>query len=65
MDPKGKGMVVNDKEKESCWDHASSPKVLQEETASAEAVCTWWPKVAVHEASELQTDLKVEWPFSP
>jgi hypothetical protein len=21
-----------------CWDHASSPKVLQEETASAEAV---------------------------
>jgi hypothetical protein len=22
------------------WDHASSPKVLQEETASAEAVCT-------------------------
>jgi hypothetical protein len=49
----------------TCWDHASSPKVLQEETASAEAVCTWWPKVAVHEASELRTDLKVEWPFSP
>jgi hypothetical protein len=23
-----------------CWDHASSPKVLQEETASAEADCT-------------------------
>jgi hypothetical protein len=23
-----------------CWDHASSPKVLQEETASVEAVCT-------------------------
>jgi hypothetical protein len=23
-----------------CWDHASSPQVLQEETASAEAVCT-------------------------
>jgi hypothetical protein len=23
-----------------CWDHASSPKVLQEETASAEAVYT-------------------------
>jgi hypothetical protein len=22
------------------WDHASSPKVLQEETASAEVVCT-------------------------
>jgi hypothetical protein len=22
-----------------CWDHASSPKVLQKETASAEAVC--------------------------
>jgi hypothetical protein len=22
----------------NCWDHASSPKVLQEETASAEAV---------------------------
>jgi hypothetical protein len=25
---------------QSCWDYASSPKVLQEETASAEAVCT-------------------------
>jgi hypothetical protein len=24
----------------ACWDHASSPKVLQEETASVEAVCT-------------------------
>jgi hypothetical protein len=24
----------------NCWDHASSPKVLREETASAEAVCT-------------------------
>jgi hypothetical protein len=24
----------------SCWDHASSPKVLQKETASAKAVCT-------------------------
>jgi hypothetical protein len=24
----------------NCWDHASSLKVLQEETASAEAVCT-------------------------
>jgi hypothetical protein len=24
----------------ACWDHASSPKVLQEETASAETVCT-------------------------
>jgi hypothetical protein len=23
-----------------CWDHASSPKVVQEEAASAEAVCT-------------------------
>jgi hypothetical protein len=23
-----------------CWDHASSPKVLQKETVSAEAVCT-------------------------
>jgi hypothetical protein len=23
-----------------CWNHASSPKVLREETASAEAVCT-------------------------
>ena len=23
-----------------CWDHASSPKVLQKETSSAEAVCT-------------------------
>jgi hypothetical protein len=23
-----------------CWDHASSPKVLQEETASVEADCT-------------------------
>jgi hypothetical protein len=25
---------------EACWDHASSPKVMQEEAASAEAVCT-------------------------
>jgi hypothetical protein len=24
----------------TCWDHASSPKVLQEETASAKAVYT-------------------------
>jgi hypothetical protein len=24
----------------SCWDHASSPKVLRKETASAEATCT-------------------------
>ena len=24
-----------------CWDHASSPKVLQKETASAEAARTW------------------------
>jgi hypothetical protein len=48
-----------------CWDHASTPKVLQEETASAEAVRMWWPKVPLHKASELQTDLKVEWPFSP
>jgi hypothetical protein len=23
-----------------CWDHASSPKVLQEETVSVEVVCT-------------------------
>jgi hypothetical protein len=23
------------------------------------------PKGAVHEASEVQTDLKIEWPFSP
>jgi hypothetical protein len=23
------------------------------------------PKDAVHEASEMQTDLKIEWPFSP
>jgi hypothetical protein len=23
-----------------CWDHASSPKVLKEETVSVEAVCT-------------------------
>jgi hypothetical protein len=23
------------------------------------------PKGVVHEASELQTDLKIEWPFSP
>jgi hypothetical protein len=26
--------------KRDCWDHASSPKVMQEEAASAEAVCT-------------------------
>jgi hypothetical protein len=36
---------VGDKDYDSdevaqCWDHASSPKVLQKETASAEAVCT-------------------------
>ena len=32
---------------------------------SAEAVCIRWPKVPLHEASVLQTDLKIEWPFSP
>jgi hypothetical protein len=48
-----------------CWDYASSPKVLYEEAASAEAVRMRWPKDPLHEASELQTDLKVEWPFSP
>jgi hypothetical protein len=25
---------------DGCWDHALSPKVLQEETVSVEAVCT-------------------------
>jgi hypothetical protein len=38
-------LVVNNLEKrvkelESCWNHASSPKVLQEETASAKAAYT-------------------------
>jgi hypothetical protein len=50
---------------DASWDHASSPKVLQEETASAEAVRMCRPKIALHKASELRTDLKVEWPFSP
>jgi hypothetical protein len=27
---------------------------------SAEAVCVRWPKVPLHEASVLQTDLKIE-----
>jgi hypothetical protein len=27
---------------------------------SAEAVCMGWPKVPLHEASVLQTDLKIE-----
>jgi hypothetical protein len=27
---------------------------------SAEAVCMRWPKVPLHEASVLQTDLKIE-----
>jgi hypothetical protein len=33
--------------------------------SSAEAVCIKWPKVPLREASVLQTDLKIEWPFSP
>jgi hypothetical protein len=28
--------------------------------SSAEAVCIRWPKVPLHEASVLQTDLKIE-----
>jgi hypothetical protein len=48
----------------TCWDYASSPKVLKGETASAEVVRMWWPKVPFHEAPVLQTDLRVEWPFS-
>jgi hypothetical protein len=43
-----------------CWDYASSLKVLQKETASAEAVRMRRPKVALHGASELRTDLKEE-----
>jgi hypothetical protein len=43
--------------KHSCW----TPKVSWEEAASAEAVRMRWPKDPLHEASELQTDLKVEW----
>jgi hypothetical protein len=33
--------------------------------SSAEDVCLRWPKVPNHEASVLQTDLEIEWPFSP
>jgi hypothetical protein len=52
--------VWGQKCEDACWDHASSPKVLQEETASAEAVRMCRPKIALHKASELRTDLKVE-----
>jgi hypothetical protein len=36
----GKIAISPDHSISNCWDHASSPKVLQEKTASAEAVCT-------------------------
>jgi hypothetical protein len=32
----------------------------REKRLSAEAVCMRWPKVPLHEASTLQTDLKIE-----
>jgi hypothetical protein len=32
----------------------------REKRLSAEAVCMRWPKVLLHEASTLQTDLKIE-----
>ena len=55
-----------------CWDHASSPKVLQEETASAKAAYTWcrsyhsWSfGVIAYPKMKDRTDLKIEWPFSP
>jgi hypothetical protein len=55
-----------------CWDHASSPKVLQEETASAKAAYTWcrsyhsWSfGVIAYPEMKDRTDLKIEWPFSP
>jgi hypothetical protein len=35
--PLGSGL---ESAQEQCWDHASSPKVIQEEGASAKAVCT-------------------------
>jgi hypothetical protein len=57
---------------DSCWDHASSPKVLQEETASAKAAYTWcrsyhpWSfGVIAYLKMKDRTDLKMEWPFSP
>jgi hypothetical protein len=38
---------------------------LRKKRLSAEAACERWPKLPLHEASVLQTDLKIEWPFSP
>jgi hypothetical protein len=58
--------------KSSCWDHALSPKVLQKETASAEAARTWRRRyhswsfgIATYLKMKGRTDLKIEWPFSP
>jgi hypothetical protein len=55
-----------------CWDHASSPKVLRKETASAEAACTrcrryhsWSFGITAYPKMKGRTDLKIEWPFSP
>jgi hypothetical protein len=55
-----------------CWDHASSPKVLQEETASTKAAHTWCRSYHLWGFSVIaclkmkdRTDLKMEWPFSP
>jgi hypothetical protein len=54
-----------------CWDHASSPKVLQKETTSAEAACTWRRRhhswsfgIITYPKMKGRTDLKMEWPFS-
>jgi hypothetical protein len=50
-----------------CWDHASSPKVLQKETASAEAARTrrrryhsWSFDITTYPKVKGQTDLKIE-----
>jgi hypothetical protein len=55
-----------------CWDHASSLKVLQGETASAKAAYTWCRSydsssfgVIAYPKMKDRTDLKMEWPFSP
>jgi hypothetical protein len=54
-----------------CWDHASSPKVLQKETASAEVARTWRRRhhswsfgIITYPKMKGRTDLKIEWPFS-
>ena len=54
-----------------CWDHASSPKVLQKETASAEAAWTWCRRyrsrsfgTTAYPKTKDRTDLKIKWPFS-